>query len=336
MDLKNKALIAFEIAKAKLLRLRTPVLLSWALTYRCNQRCLYCQWSKVSAEEVSTDEARDIIKKLVCLKTRRINLTGGEPLLREDIFELIDEMKKAGIFVCLNSNGVLLPDNIKRLKTLNLLNLSFEGPQEIHDAIRGKGAYKAVIAAIGAAKKAGINVKLTAYVNRYNAAGIDHLIKLAYELGVKLTFQLVEDFTLGVMAENPLKISTDEAKKALLCIIRHKRQPKYRRTITNSLMMLRYLLSGGADNDLECASGNIVFRITPEGKLFPCAGATFRDLAVSFCYVDLRKRSVDQIKAKISLFDYSKAKCKCYCANRLSVNLLWNLKLAITKKIFEG
>ena len=335
MNLKNKALIAFDIAKAKLFRLRMPVLLSWALTYRCNQRCLYCQWPELRVEEVSTDEAKTIIKKLVCLKTRRINLTGGEPLLREDVFERIDEMKKGGIFVCLNSNGVLVPDNIKRLKAVNLLNLSFEGHQDIHDAIRGEGAYKAVMAAIDAAKKAGINVKLTATVNRYNAAGLDDLIKAAYELGVKITFQLVEDFTLGTMAENPLKISTDEAKKALSAIILYKRQPKYRSTITNSFMMLRYLLSDGEDNGLECASGNIVFRITPDGKLFPCAGATFRDLAVSSCYAELKGRSIGQIKAKINSFDYSKAKCKCYCANRLSANLLWNLKPAILKEIFE-
>ena len=326
MNLRNKALTVFDIAKTKLCGIRKPVFLNWALTYRCNQKCLYCQWPSVNKEELSTADALAIIDKLRILKVRRINLTGGEPLVREDIFDLVDVIKKAEMFICLNTNGFLVAGNIKYLKNIDMINLSFEGDKEIHDAVRGKGAFEALIRAQEAARKEGIKIKFTSTINKFNFPKVESMVKTAYKLGVKITFQFVEDFTLGIMGENPIKLSRHEIKQAAEAIIHFKKQPKYRTTITNSLTALNCILQGFDMNDLECASGKIAFRITPQGKLFPCAGATFRQLEVSCFTVDLRLMSVDQIKKSINSFDYSKIKCACNCSNRLSLNLLWNLR----------
>lgn len=127
MNLQNKAIIALEIAKARILKLKIPVILSWAATYRCNQQCLYCRLPEIDSGEMSTKQAKIMIDKLHKLGMKMINITGGEALLRPDIFDLIDYLKYKRIYVCLNSNGILVPAGINRLKALDLLNLSIEG-----------------------------------------------------------------------------------------------------------------------------------------------------------------------------------------------------------------
>ena len=88
-----------------------------------------------------------IIDKLYLLGLARINFTGGEPLIRKEIGEWIDYAKTKNIKVAMNSNGHFVPDCIDRIKNLELLNLSLEGPECIHDTIRQKGSYQKVIEA---------------------------------------------------------------------------------------------------------------------------------------------------------------------------------------------
>ncbi|MBI4846215.1 MAG: radical SAM protein [Candidatus Omnitrophica bacterium] len=332
MTISYKIATALQFAKAKLLKRKIPLIVSWAITYRCNQACLYCQWPKVNSLEVSTKEACLIIDKLGFLGTKRINFTGGEPLLRKDISELVDYIKNRKMFVCINSNGVLIPTKITRLKRLDLLNLSLEGPVEIHDCIRGAGGYAAVMAAAESARLAGVNVKLTATINNLNACVLEYIIKIAWKLNLEVTFQVVDDYKLGCLSENPLKLKSGELQKALSLIIAYKKQSKYKAVIGNSLALLEYLLQWPNLVPLKCASGNIVFRITPDAKLFTCAAATFKELAVSNNWIDLKDNNVKEIKAVLKGFDFLNIKCVCSCSNRLAVSLLWDMSLRLKKK----
>ncbi len=335
MKLKNKIPIALQFAKAKLFKRRIPVIVSWAITYRCNQHCSYCQWPQVYSEEVDFEQARLIIDKLRYLKTVRVNLTGGEPLLRDDIPDLVDYMKKQNLFVCINSNGVLIPNKITRLKQLDLLNLSLEGPEEIHDRIRGLGGYASVMAAIDSARTAGISVKLTATLNNLNAGSLEYIIKLANRLNLEVVFQVADDYKLGAVSENPLRIKPEQLKEALAVIISFKKQSKYKAVIGNSLTLLEYLLQWPNLAPLKCASGNVVFRITPEAKLFPCAAATFKDLAVSGNFIDLNKRSTKEIEAALKSFNYTNEECVCSCSKRLTASLLWNMKQGMVMEFLK-
>ncbi|MBU1087812.1 MAG: radical SAM protein [Candidatus Omnitrophica bacterium] len=326
MKLKYKIPIALRIAKAKIFHKKIPVLISWAATYRCNQRCLYCKMPSLVSDELSSEQVKMMIDKLNKLGAKVLNITGGEALLRGDIFDLIEYFKAKGIYVCLNSNGILVPENINRLKILDLLNLSIEGPREVHDSIRGPGAYQTVIKAAQAALQSKIKVNFTATINKHNIIHLDYIIGLARELKLAVRFEILEEYMLGSKSKNSLEISPAQVQKALAEIIWAKNQAKYRKTIINSLGLLTYLQSWPELKYLQCASGNIIFRVTPQGIMFVCAKATYENTQRTNYSIDLINDSTAQIKAKLASWAYPDRECSCACSSRQAVNLVWNLK----------
>ena len=120
------------------------------VTYRCNLKCKMCyvpDWNKKnshSKDSLSTTRIKALIDEFVEIGVKSIVITGGEPLLRNDIYEIIKYISKKGIKGCLQTNGTLLTENIAELLCKNNWKVffSFEGSKpEIHDAIRGKGSF---------------------------------------------------------------------------------------------------------------------------------------------------------------------------------------------------
>lgn len=112
-------------------------------TIRCNLKCKMCYQGQTRAlrrEELNTEEVLSIFQKLKD-KTKSIKLVGGEPLVRQDIFELIAFLDKNGVKVVLQSNCTLLDEEkikiLKNFKNLTDIDTSLDGPKEVHNAIRG-------------------------------------------------------------------------------------------------------------------------------------------------------------------------------------------------------
>ncbi|MDP8252976.1 MAG: radical SAM protein [Candidatus Kaelpia aquatica] len=321
MKLKSQLSIASCFAKAKLFKIRTPIALSWAVTYRCNYKCKYCKDWNLKTDEVSTSKALEIIDKLRQLGLQRINFTGGEPLVKDNIYQLINYAKEKGIFVCLNSNGSLVSQNIQKLKQLDMLILSIEGSEEIHDLIRQKDSFQSIILAVKAAQSNNLKVRFSATLNKLNSDYIEDLILLANQFHTSVAFQPINFYFLKTKEHNPLLAQKDVFVEAVKRIIRYKMDFKYRNNISNSFSGLKYLLDWPDLKPMDCAFGKIFFRIDPNGKMYPCIQQELQEHTI-----DLTKLETEKIKKKINDINLD-FQCSCGCSNRIEANLAWNLRL---------
>jgi radical SAM protein with 4Fe4S-binding SPASM domain len=138
---------------------RGPLYVDWEVTYACNSRCEYCNcWQMAEPKrELNTKEALQVIKQLGEMGVWLLIFTGGEPLVRPDLHELIKEAKKQGMNVGINTNGSLLKKHAKMLvvREVDSITVTAESfKAEIHDNIRNfKGSFNYLLEGIEEIKK---------------------------------------------------------------------------------------------------------------------------------------------------------------------------------------
>jgi len=159
-----------------------------SITNRCNLRCVMCQIPLMqNNEEMATKELEGLISDAANLHPNSIVFSGGEPLLRKDIFELIAFANKHRINTCLTSNGTLVNDEIaKRLNIsgIGVVNISIEGSESIHDSLRGKGSFAKAFGALEYLSKYKIETTIATVVCRQNYKTLPYIMKLAHQFGV--------------------------------------------------------------------------------------------------------------------------------------------------------
>lgn len=132
------------------------------VTTKCNLRCKHCRTNEI-VHELSLDEIKIIVKKCKDFKPRGVFISGGEPLTRSDIADVIKETKKLAPVTILNTNSLLLTE--EKLKELidvglNYIQVSLDGIEKYHDFIRGKGTYKKTIEKLKLISKYSDKIKL--------------------------------------------------------------------------------------------------------------------------------------------------------------------------------
>lgn len=171
----------------------TPTLrlVAWETTRRCNLSCKHC---RAVAEdhpydnELSTREAYTLLDQIRETGTPIIILTGGEPLLREDIFDIAAYGHRIGLRMVMAPNGTLLtPEIVERLKASGIqrISISLDGASpDTHDEFRGlTHAFDDAIRGIGYAKAAGLEFQINTTITQTNLAEIPKILKLAEDLG---------------------------------------------------------------------------------------------------------------------------------------------------------
>jgi len=108
--------VGAALLKMKLLHRRLPLVVQFAVTNRCNQRCGYCNIPNLGEKELSLEEITGLTGQPRRLGTRRVVLLGGEPLVRPDIGEIIRLMKRQGMFVGMVTNGWLVPSRLEEIR----------------------------------------------------------------------------------------------------------------------------------------------------------------------------------------------------------------------------
>lgn len=142
------------------------------LTTRCNSACTHCFARAGWAEEacLAPDRAREICAEGYREGYRKLHLTGGEPLLWPFLMDLLDHVFTLGYqSVFLNSNGMLLTDAVARNLALYpglALSVSLQGPEALHDRMRGRGAYRGACQGIAAGLKAGLRLSIFTAIGR--------------------------------------------------------------------------------------------------------------------------------------------------------------------------
>ncbi len=152
-------------------------LVVWNMTNRCNLKCLHCYISaedKSYSDELSTNEAKVFIDDLGQMRCPVLLFSGGEPLLRPDIFELGRYAIKAGLRPVISSNGTLItPEVAKKIKEAGFqyVGISIDGIEATHDHFRQRtGCFKDAITGIKNCLAAGVKsgARLTLNVHNYN------------------------------------------------------------------------------------------------------------------------------------------------------------------------
>jgi radical SAM protein with 4Fe4S-binding SPASM domain len=162
----------------------------WEMTSRCNLKCIHCHafGGEVSHDELSKEEGMALIDQIASLGIRTFVFTGGEPLMREDLFDLIAYAKSKGFTVFIATNGTMITSEVaKLLRAFNVgvvIGLDAMNP-EIHDSIRGvEGAYDAVIAGIENCIAERLYVHLNIVASTRNFDEIERIIDYGDRIGV--------------------------------------------------------------------------------------------------------------------------------------------------------
>ncbi len=260
----------FKFAGVYFLKKRYPLSVTFITTYRCNFRCKYCSVWEKQVKELSTREVFDMIDQLSVMGLRRLGLNGGESLLRPDIQEIIDYSRGKGITTTLFTNGWLVGESIDKLKNLNVLLISLDGPAEVHDAQRQQGSFQKVLEAIEAARSRNLNVWTNTVISKNNVGYIDFILDKAKEMGFKTTFQPVHFYPHSSEEEQigMLLPSRHEYVAAIDKIIGEKKRGG---PVVHSVRYLDYIKDPDwRRNKRRCWAGRFYFAITPDGKLAPC------------------------------------------------------------------
>lgn len=166
-------------------------LVAWEVTRNCNLSCVHCRASADKGPhpgELSTDAGLALLGQIAKTGQPIVILTGGEPLLRPDIFELARRGTDLGLKMVMAPNGTLItPQTAQNMARAGIarISVSLDGhAEQIHDAFRGvPGAFSGALAGIRAAKEAGIPFQINTTVTRANIAEIAAIQDLAVSLG---------------------------------------------------------------------------------------------------------------------------------------------------------
>ena len=163
----------------------------WNCTRQCNLRCLHCYASAGNQKipgEIDTAAGKAFIRDLAEFGIPVLLFSGGEPLLREDLFELANFTSEQGIRVALSTNGTLITkEAVKTLKSIGFaeVGISLDGIGAINDHFRGQnGAYQAALSGIRNCVALGLRVSLRLTMTRFNYQEIPAIFQLIEEEGV--------------------------------------------------------------------------------------------------------------------------------------------------------
>jgi len=202
--------------------------MSLFLTARCNLNCIMCDIPRMSNKEDETPllTIKRMIDDASEVGFNELSITGGEPLLRKDIFEIIRYASKKNIKTSLCTNGTLITNDIaKKLASsgLNSASISLEGPKQIHDKIRGKGTFDKVVRAIKLLKAENIYVNIATVIIKQNYSFLSKVVEIAHRLGISsIKFQpftksflynekMGKKFILNLNEINKLKVEIKNA-----------------------------------------------------------------------------------------------------------------------------
>jgi radical SAM protein with 4Fe4S-binding SPASM domain len=160
------------------------------LTRDCTLRCKYCyvEGGNVPKNELTTEEIKNVLDQAKALNRVQmlVAITGGEPMMHPDFWEIADYVKSKGCPMCLATNGTLITEeNAVRLKDYFYnIQVSLDGPPEVHDSMRGKGSYGKAVEAMRHLTKAGCSVMISGVVSKHNLDTVYHIVDVAAELGI--------------------------------------------------------------------------------------------------------------------------------------------------------
>ncbi len=178
-----------SVTEGKKERILGGSIVIWNFTNRCNLACHHCySYADPNSEDfLSTEFILGSIPELKKAGIKFVIFSGGEPLIRRDIFEIARAMREAGIVTYLSTNGLYVSEkNVDRIiETFNYIGISIDGIEEVHDRFRGlEGAYRKSLDAIALIQKHGGNAGIRFTITNETKESFHAIFELAEEIGV--------------------------------------------------------------------------------------------------------------------------------------------------------
>lgn len=166
-------------------------LVAWEVTRNCNLACVHCRAAATSGPysgEIETPAALRLLDQIAEVGSPIIILTGGEPLLRPDIFQIAEYGTAKGLRMVMAPNGTLITQAVAKKMAdsgIQRISISLDGAtKESHDAFRGvEGAFEGALKGLQLAKEAGIEFQINTTITQTNLDQIERIQDLAGELG---------------------------------------------------------------------------------------------------------------------------------------------------------
>lgn len=324
MNVCNLIKMIKGVMKYHFFGIRTPLTISYLSTYQCNQKCQYCDWTKMNLHCLQTSQAIKLIQDFKKNGVVKLGFAGGESLCREDIDVLLQCSHECGLITSVSSNGREISKHINAIvKYVDVVQISLDGPENIHDELRGVGSYKYAIQSIQLLRNHHVDVIVNMVLTKKNIQYINYVIKIAERYKCKVLFQPVFYYDISESAANiqTLKPSYHEMYNAIEYLIQKKRTSK---SISNSIIFLKYVQdTWERKKAVKCYANTLFCAIDPLGHIHPCCfdnischDANAATLGFKLAFMNCKNNTFTK-------------ECKgCYCNAYMEANFIFSLKLS--------
>jgi radical SAM protein with 4Fe4S-binding SPASM domain len=263
------------------------LVLQWHITERCNLKCAHCYQDESCAAELSFEQLCRVIEQFKALLARcraenpaariqgLINVTGGEPFLRSDFMDLLERFSanQEHFAFGILTNGTLIDRVIARqlggLKTA-YVQVSLEGSRETNDAIRGRGTFDRIAAALRHLVAEGVRTHISFTAHRGNLHEFSNVAALGCELGVSRVWaDRLIPYGSGIsLGEQELTPEETREFFESMYSARATSQKSFCNTEVYMGRALQFLVGGG--EPYRCSAGDRLVTLQANGDLYPC------------------------------------------------------------------
>lgn len=283
------------------------------VTGNCNLHCGYCSIdANHHNEDLTTNQIKSIIRRLSINKINQLVFSGGEPLLRTDLEELVLYAKKLIPDIGLVSNGTLITERNAEFiaKNFDKIQISLDsGIEEVHDSLRGKGSFQKTVRGIQLLKEYGHqNIKITPTVNQINIKNIEEIVKIAKELDLLMEARFVLPVGRGDRNQDDFCIQYKDMYDAFLRIWKECERLDYKNYSVKEFYD-KYMTP-----KVSCGVCKSKLCIDVNGDIYPCAYVMNEEVKIGNIFEQANLREVvrkSKIGTRIANFDVDRIhKCK--------------------------
>lgn len=210
-------------------RIPPPRYVLWDCTRRCNLNCVHCGASKEKYEkELSATQVKILIDELSKIGVRTFAVTGGEPLIRRDLLNILKYASERGLYTGIATNGFLINKEMAikiRNAGINTIQISLDGTEQIHNKIRGNPhCYEKAINAITYLTEAGIkDISVASTITPMNISTLPDLKDILVKLKIK-SWRIGVVMPIGRAAKNDLSLSQAQLHQLFEFICKNKEE----------------------------------------------------------------------------------------------------------------
>lgn len=277
MKNRDKLRIGSKILLARATGRPRPFFVQYSLLNACNASCAYCNCPQREDPRASLEEHLAVLAEFARLGAARVKFLGGEPLLHEHLGTLVAAVKKGGMRAAIVTNGFLIPSRMELIRQFDEIVISIDGREAAHDAQRGRGTWRRVMAAIDACAAEKLDFFLSAVVTKQTTGEVDWLLETATRYGVMVNFQIPqfnpEMYGPGAKDWMP---AAEEIRSLIGRIIAAKERGapvlfstrSYGRTLEWEDFSTERVEKPGEAS--PCTAGKYFLQVEPNGDVYPC------------------------------------------------------------------